>query len=410
MMSMLNRPASLAARAASVHLDRRLDVSDQRPGYLAIAGNGAHVRLSPEAFRLLDAVRSGVSLEALARALNTHPNRRPVTAGQLREATLGMLAHLDRIAATPPSAPTGFWATRPLMPAELVIWVAQRLAWLYTWPAVSIAAGTVAWALASAPPGWFSLATADTALATGYGLFLISLIVHEFGHAAACQRFGLSPGAVGFTMYLVFPALYTDVTRAWALQREQRVVVDLGGNYFQALVGAAYLWLFGVTGSPAFGVGASLVALGMLFSLNPVFKCDGYWVVADALGITNLSRQPRVLVQGFVRRLFDGVHCTFPWPKPVVAALVLYTGLTAGVWVWFVARLAPMLTARFTGLDTQVGEVATAIQNQGLGLWPACLGVVTSLFLLTASVVMAVRMGQSLTPAFLKARRTVVDR
>ena len=409
-MSTSNRPASLAARAASLDLDRRLDVSDERPAYLAIAGNGAHVRLSPEAFRLLDAVRSGVSPEVLARALNTHPNRRPVTAEQLREATLGMLAHLDRITATAPSAPAGFWATRPLMPAELVIWVAQRLVWLYTWPAVFIAAGTVAWVLASAPPGWFSLATADTALAAGYGLFLISLIVHEFGHAAACRRFGLAPGAVGFTMYLVFPALYTDVTRAWALPRGQRVVVDLGGNYFQALVGAAYLWLFGVTGLPAFGAGASLVALGMLFSLNPVFKCDGYWVVADALGITNLSRQPRVLVRGFVRRLFDGVPWTFPWPKPVVAALVLYTGLTAGVWVWFVARLAPMLTARFTGLDTQVREVATAIQNQGLGLWPACLGLVTSLFLLTAGVVMAVRMGQSLAPAFLKARPTVADR
>jgi len=211
-------------------------------------------------------------------------------------------------------------------------------------------------------------------------------------------------------MYLVFPALYTDVTRAWALPRGQRVVVDLGGNYLQALVGAACLWLFGVTGSPAFGAGASLVALGMLFSLNPVFKCDGYWAVADALGVTNLSRQPRVLVRGFARRLLDGVPWTFPWPKPVAAALVLYTGLTVGVWVWFVARLAPMLTARFTGLDTQVAEVATAIQNQGPGLWPACLGLATSLFLLTASIVMVVRMGQSLAPAFLKARRTVVDR
>ena len=410
MTSTSNRPASLATRATSVRLDRRLDVSDERASYLAIAGNGAHVRLSPEAFRLLDAAKSGVSPEVLARALNTHPNRRPVTAEQLREATLGMLAHLDRIAATPPRAPGGFWATRPLMPAGLVTRVAQRLAWLYTWPAVAVAAGIVAWALAGAPPGWFSLATADTALAAGYGLFLVSLVVHEFGHAAACRRFGLTPGAVGFTMYLVFPALYTDVTRAWALPRGQRVVVDLGGNYLQALVGAACLWLFGVTGSPAFGAGASLVALGMLFSLNPVFKCDGYWAVADALGVTNLSRQPRVLVRGFARRLLDGVPWTFPWPKPVAAALVLYTGLTVGVWVWFVARLAPMLTARFTGLDTQVAEVATAIQNQGPGLWPACLGLATSLFLLTASVVMVVRMGQSLAPAFLKARRTVVDR
>lgn len=57
MMSTSNQPASLAEPAASVRVDLRLDVSDERPGYLAIAGNGAHVRLSPAALRLLDAAK-----------------------------------------------------------------------------------------------------------------------------------------------------------------------------------------------------------------------------------------------------------------------------------------------------------------------------------------------------------------
>ena len=405
---MKGRQAPLTDRVAAIRLERRLDASDSRAAYLAIVPNGAHVRLSPEAFRLIDTIKSGNSLEDLAAALNVRANRRRLTVDELRAATLRVIEYLERIASGPPGTPAGFWATRPLMPASLVTWVAERLGWLYAWPAIVIAGAIVAWSLASAQPGWFSLAATDGALAGGYGLFLISLVVHEFGHAAACRRFGLAPGAVGFTMYLLFPALYTDVTRSWRLSRGKRIVVDLGGNYFQALVGAAYLSTFGVTGSPAFSVASSLVALGMLFSLNPIFKCDGYWIVTDALGVTNLSGQPRVLARGLVGRLRDGVPWMFPWPKPVVAALMLYSGLTVGVWLWFITRLAPMLAARFTSPGSQFAAVAGAIQNQGVGLWQACLGLATSLFLLIASAVMIMRLGQAIAPAFLKARLTAL--
>lgn len=406
-MSPSQRSASLAERVAEIRLVRELDMSDSRPAWLAVAGNGAHARLSREGFLLINAVKGGLSPEDLAGALNARPNRQRVSAEELRAATVRAVEHLEHLSSGVRGAPGGFWATRPLMPATLVTWVVERIAWVYGWPAVAIIAATVAGSLASAPAGWFSLATSGAALAAGYGLFLISLIVHEFGHAAACWRFGVAPGAVGFTMYLLFPALYTDVTRAWGLSRRQRVVIDLGGNYFQAVVGAAYLALFSVTGGRAFGVAASLVALSMLFSLNPVFKCDGYWVVADALGVTNLSGQPRVLVQKFVRRLRNGVPCTFPWPRPVVAVLVVYSGLTVGVWLWFISQLTPMLAARFSSLDTQFAGVVGAIQKQGAGFWSACFGLAASLFLLTGSAVMVVRVGRAIAPASLKSRGIV---
>lgn len=403
-MSVSHRSASLEERVSEIRLVRELDMSDTRPAWLAVASNGAHVRLSPEGFLLINAVKGGVSAEDLAGALNARVSQPRVSADELRVATVRAVEHLEHLASGVPGAPGGFWATRPLIPATLVAWVVKRIAWLYRWPAVTVVVAAVAGALATAPAGWFSLAASDGALAAGYGLFVSSLLVHEFGHAAACWRFGLAPGAVGFTMYLLFPALYTDVTRAWGLSRRQRVVIDLGGNYFQAVVGTAYLALFGVTGWQAFGVATSLVALSMLFSLNPVFKCDGYWVVADALGVTNLSDKPRVLVQELVRWLRNGVRCTCPWPKPVVAVLVGYSGLTVGVWLWFIIQLTPMLAARFSNLDTQFARVVGAIHNQGVGFWAACFGLAASLFLLTGSAVMIVRLGRAIAPAFLKSR------
>ena len=402
-VSAANPSAPLAERLAAIRLDRRLDVSGAQPGYLAVAGNGAHVRLSPEAFRLLDALRAGIRLEEIAGALNARPGRQPVTVEDLSAAARLAVDALEKAGSGIPGAPAGFWATRPLLSAAAVAREADWLTWLFTWPAIALAVAAVAAVLVAAPVGWFSLVVADEALAAGYGLFLLSLVAHEFGHAAACRRFGLAPGAVGITMYLVFPALYTDVTRAWRLPRRQRVVVDLGGNYVQALAGAAFIAFFGATGAPAFGVAATLVALNMAFSLNPVFKCDGYWVVADALGVANLSAQPRILARAIARRIREGRVAALPWPPLVAAALALYSVASLGVWLWFVSRIAPMLLVRFTSLGIQIGAVADAVHGRGEGLWPACLGLAASLFLLTVSAVLIGQMGRALAPAFLKS-------
>ena len=45
---MMTTSSPSTERLAAIRLDRRLDVAGARPGYLAVAGNGAHVRLSSE--------------------------------------------------------------------------------------------------------------------------------------------------------------------------------------------------------------------------------------------------------------------------------------------------------------------------------------------------------------------------
>ena len=43
-------------------------------------------------------------------------------------------------------------------------------------------------------------------------------------------------GNIGFALYFIYPAFYTDVTKVWRLPRLKRAVVDLGGIYFQAIL------------------------------------------------------------------------------------------------------------------------------------------------------------------------------
>ena len=74
---------------------------------------------------------------------------------------------------------------------------------------------------------------------------VLSAGFHEFGHAAAARRGGATPGAMGAGIYLVWPAFYTDVTDSYRLGRWGRVLTDLGGLYFNAIVavGIAGAWL-----------------------------------------------------------------------------------------------------------------------------------------------------------------------
>ena len=78
-----------------------------------------------------------------------------------------------------------------------------------------------------------------------YVLLTAGALFHELGHAAACRYGGATPGTVGFGVYLVFPAFYTDVTDSYRLGRAGRLRTDLGGLYFNVIgllvLGAGYL-------------------------------------------------------------------------------------------------------------------------------------------------------------------------
>ncbi|MES2324467.1 MAG: hypothetical protein V4633_19600 [Pseudomonadota bacterium] len=123
------------------------------------------------------------------------------------------------------------------------------------------------------------------------GMLLIGLL-HEIGHSSAAYSFGAAPGNIGGGMYLVFPVLYADVTNVWSLSPQQRVVVNLGGIYFQLLANAFLMLTFAVDVHPQVTtVCLILIYLNsslVILNLNPFLKFDGYWVYADFFQIHNL--------------------------------------------------------------------------------------------------------------------------
>lgn len=129
-------------------------------------------------------------------------------------------------------------------------------------------------------------------------------LFHELGHASACRRFEVPHGDIGFALYLIYPAFYTDVTKIWRLPRLKRAVVDLGGVYFQAILFIG-LTLYVLLTHDLLTLRLLWAMNFMMFlTLNPVFKMDGYWLLTDLSGLSNLHQQMSDACIRIARKLF----------------------------------------------------------------------------------------------------------
>ncbi len=189
-----------------------------------------------------------------------------------------------------------------LVPARWTRVIGRTLAPLFHPVVVSLALTALvvgdAWLFRTAELG----AAAGAALQTPVimlgliAILLASTLFHEFGHAAACRRGGAQPGAIGVALYLVYPAFFTDVTSSYRLGRAGRLRTDLGGVYFNAWSILALTSLYAWTLHPALLLAVVVVHVELLQQLLPIARLDGYYVVADLVGVPDLFGRVRPIL------------------------------------------------------------------------------------------------------------------
>jgi molybdopterin/thiamine biosynthesis adenylyltransferase/Zn-dependent protease len=128
-------------------------------------------------------------------------------------------------------------------------------------------------------------------------LLFVVTIVHEFGHAAACDNLGAPVRSMGVMLYYLQPAAYADVTDSWQLpSRWDRVKIASSGLYVQTILTCLTLVLWTLlhrAGQPAallaifFFMNVSII----IFNLTPFVRLDGYWILSNVLGIPNLRNR-----------------------------------------------------------------------------------------------------------------------
>ena len=151
--------------------------------------------------------------------------------------------------------------------------------------------------------------------AAGLGLFLLTAVWHELGHATALARSGYPPGGIGAGVLFVIPVLFADVTAVGALPRAGRIRVDVSGMIFQLGAGGTLMALAGwcktaPVCASALTLAGSSALLAISWSLFPFIRSDGYWLLCDLLGLDDLDRPPSKPISKGLRVFLTGYQLT----------------------------------------------------------------------------------------------------
>jgi putative peptide zinc metalloprotease protein len=365
------------------------------PRYLVDSGTRQRV-VGVDVRELLDLlVAAPASWDALAER-HCAVTGRVVSAAELRRTVLEQLPAdwFDAgLADTAKRSP--FLLQFELLAGERLEPLTRRLSGLFEWwlaiPVIIAFLAVEVIALPAAAAHMHDAASAG-GVALVFGLLAITMLCHELGHLSACARSGSAHGGMGVGLYWMFPAMYAEVSQAWRMSPRARVLVDVGGLYFQAFAVIA-IGVYAILADDALAYRLLwLVTFTMLHTLNPFFKFDGYWLLSDATGLTNLHAQVRRTVVGIASRLCGLPAAPANGQKLRMVVLHVYTllcGLYLAYVLYFLQGELTVTMQRYPPLLTAAsGQAALAFAGQDIvalvrisggilvaSVWPACLAV-----------------------------------
>ncbi len=229
-----------------------------------------------------------------------------------------------------------------------------------------------------------------------YGVTLVIIGIHEFGHGLTTKYFGGEVHEIGGMLMYFQPALFCNTNDAWLFEkRSQRLWVTFGGPWVQLLIAAlaAMVWLLTEPDTFIHRV-AFLAVLGggltaVLLNFNPLIPLDGYYALSDWLEIPNLRRRAFGYWGWLVKRFVLGIEVSEPPVTPRERkVLLIYGGLAfvysffiavvslfwlisifgrlVGPWIWvIVALIAFKMLRRLSGRGSALTQAATTTWRAG---------------------------------------------
>ncbi|MHC4695896.1 MAG: PqqD family peptide modification chaperone [Planctomycetota bacterium] len=152
-----------------------------------------------------------------------------------------------------------------------------------------------------------------------YACFVVTKLIHEFGHGFACKQFGRvnrSGGEVhemGIMLLVFTPVPYVDASSSWAFRSKwQRIVVAAAGMLVEFTIAgaAAIVWANTSQGTLTHALAFNVIFIAgvstLLFNGNPLLRYDGYYILSDLLEIPNLAQRSRQYLYDLVKRYAFG--------------------------------------------------------------------------------------------------------
>src|SRR5205823_13755830 len=128
-----------------------------------------------------------------------------------------------------------------------------------------------------------------------------SIIIHEIGHGVILVHNKRRIRAAGVQIYFGAPTLFVDSSDGLMMERKQRMIQVFAGPFAEAVTGAIvsiFVWAFpGSSLAPTLFKFAVLNWLTVFLNLIPLLELDGYWLLAEAIQVTELRAMSLAFIQ-----------------------------------------------------------------------------------------------------------------
>lgn len=207
---------------------------------------------------------------------------------------------------------------------------------------------------------WDAFIATAPLLFSGSGLLQLAItlaivkVLHELGHAWVATAYGCQVRTLGVALIVGFPVLYTDTTGAWKLSdRRQRLLIGSAGLLVELCLAALalFLWTFvpdGTLRSSLFLVATVTWVTSLMVNLNPMLRFDGYYLLADLIGVDNLQARSFALARWRLRELLFGLRQPPPELfRPETRRALLVYAVAAWCWRLLLSGLIALLMYQF---------------------------------------------------------------
>ena len=211
----------------------------------------------------------------------------------------------------------------------------------------------------------------------------VLLCIHEIGHGLTCKHYGAPVPAMGFLLIYLTPAFYTDTTAGEVkANRFQRLMIAVSGVWAELVICALVtpIWWGTAPNTAVHDVAYTIILFTgiavVLINWNPLMKLDGYYIICDLLGISDLKEASSLYLSTWVKRNVWRLPVEVPYvparrrPGYVVYAILsgLYSYSVLYVFASFIGNIARNLSADW-GFLFELGTAYLIFRARLRTLW-----------------------------------------
>jgi putative peptide zinc metalloprotease protein len=267
-------------------------------------------------------------------------------------------------------------------PDKFLTWLYKHTSFIYTWwfTVLSLALFAVMAAITVANWGeigqdtlhFFNFSQKSWSdVGIFYVVAVISLCWHEMGHGHACKHYGGTVPAMGFLLIYLTPAFYTDTTQSAVLaSRYQRMIISLAGAWSELYICAVatIIWWLSPPETALHSAAYMMMLItgiaSILINFNPLMKLDGYYIMSELLGYSDLKENSTAYVSAWVKRHVWKLPVEVPYVprrrRLGYAAYAFASGIYSYTILFVLARLVGNIFRNFDPAWSFIPELATA--------------------------------------------------